>query len=398
MNRKYKIVIFGATGFTGELCAKFMSEKYSDIPIAIAGRSLEKLEKIKNKHGLPFPIVVADAFDVSALEKMCKDTEVVLSTAGPYHKYGSDLLGACVKNGCHYVDITGESFWIKDMIEKHHKEASNKGVRIINACGFDSAPSDLGVFYAVNQVAGSVKSVQCFQAWKGEASGGTMETMFSSMDAKLAKGGLGKFSLNPKNSISENQKKKTSDKITVQKIPHLGGWTGPFVMALPNTRVVRRSAALSKFTGKYYGDDFVYSEGAYYSKKGAARKVTFMTLALGLIIVSPLRKLLRGFFRKPGEGPSQEAMDSGFFKSRFLIETKDGFRAFSMSSSGDPGYKMTSRMACESALCLAVENPASLPGGEGFGGLLTPSVGLGNVLINRLKNIGVSFKEISLNN
>ena len=398
MNRKYKIVIFGATGFTGELCAKFMSEKYSDIPIAIAGRSLEKLEKIKNKHGLPFPIIVADAFDVNALEKMCKDTEVVLSTAGPYHKYGSDLLGACVKNGCHYVDITGESFWIKDMIEKHHKEASNKGVRIINACGFDSAPSDLGVFYAVNQVAGSVKSVQCFQAWKGEASGGTMETMFSSMDAKLAKGGLGKFSLNPKNSISENQKKKTSDKIKVQKIPHLGGWTGPFVMALPNTRVVRRSAALSKFTGKYYGDDFVYSEGAYYSKKSAARKVTFMTLALGLIIVSPLRKLLRGFFRKPGEGPSQEAMDSGFFKSRFLIETKDGFRAFSMSSSGDPGYKMTSRMACESALCLAVENPASLPGGEGFGGLLTPSVGLGNVLINRLKNIGVSFKEISLNN
>ena len=329
---------------------------------------------------------------------MCKDTEVVLSTAGPYHKYGSDLLGACVKNGCHYVDITGESFWIKDMIEKHHKEASNKGVRIINACGFDSAPSDLGVFYAVNQVAGSVKSVQCFQAWKGEASGGTMETMFSSMDAKLAKGGLGKFSLNPKNSISENQKKKTSDKIKVQKIPHLGGWTGPFVMALPNTRVVRRSAALSRFTGKYYGDDFVYSEGAYYSKKGAARKVTFMTLALGLIIVSPLRKLLRGFFRKPGEGPSQEAMDSGFFKSRFLIETQDGFRAFSMSSSGDPGYKMTSRMACESALCLAIENPASLPGGEGFGGLLTPSVGLGNVLINRLKNIGVSFKEISLNN
>ena len=397
MSKKYKIVIFGATGFTGELCAKFMSERYSEIPMAIAGRSQEKLEKIKAKHNLSFPIVVADAFDVDALNKMCKDAEVVLSTAGPYHKYGSDLLGACVKNGCHYVDITGESFWIKDMIEKHHTEAGEKGLRIINACGFDSAPSDLGVFYAINQVVGNVKSVQCFQAWKGEASGGTMETMFSSMDAKLAKGGLGKFSLNPKNSISENQKKNTSDKIKVQKIPHLGGWTGPFVMALPNTRVVRRSAALSKTVGKYYGDDFVYSEGAYYSKKGAAKKVTFMTIALGLIIVSPLRKLLRGFFRKPGEGPSQEAMDSGFFKSRFLVETQDGFSAFSMSSSGDPGYKMTSRMACESALCLAVENPDELPGGAGFGGLLTPSIGLGNVLIKRLKNIGVAFKEIPLN-
>ena len=397
MSKKYKIVIFGATGFTGELCAKFMSERYSEIPMAIAGRSQEKLEKIKAKHNLSFPIIVADAFDVDALDKMCKDAEVILSTAGPYHKYGSDLLGACVKNGCHYVDITGESFWIKDMIEKHHTEAGEKGLRIINACGFDSAPSDLGVFYAINQVEVGVKSVQCFQAWKGEASGGTMETMFSSMDAKLARGGLGKFSLNPKNSISENQKKNTSDKIKVQKIPHLGGWTGPFVMALPNTRVVRRSAALSKSVGKYYGDDFVYSEGAYYSKRGAARKVTFMTIALGLIIVSPLRKLLRGFFRKPGEGPSQEAMDSGFFKSRFLVETQDGFRAFSMSSSGDPGYKMTSRMACESALCLAVENPEELPGGAGFGGLLTPSIGLGNVLIKRLKNIGVAFKEIPLN-
>ena len=396
MRKKYKIVIFGATGFTGELCAKFMSERYSDVPMAIAGRNEKKLKEIKKKHSLPFPIIVADAFDIEALNKMCTETEVVLSAAGPFHKYGSDLLGACVKNGCHYVDITGESFWIKDMIEKHHKEAVNKGVRIINACGFDSAPSDLGVFYAVNRVEGSVRGVQCFHAWKGEASGGTMETMFSSMDAKLAKGGLGKFSLNPKNSVTESQKKRTNDKIKIQEIPHLGGWTGPFVMALPNTRVVRRSAALSKVVGKYYGDDFIYSEGAYYSKKSAARKVSFMTLVLGLIIVSPLRKLLRGFFRKPGEGPSQEAMDSGFFKSRFLVETNSGFRAFSMYSSGDPGYKMTSRMACESAMCLAVENPNDLPGGEGFGGLLTPSAGLGNVLIKRLKNIGVSFEEISL--
>ena len=398
MSRKYKIIIFGATGFTGELCAKFMSQRYSDVPIAIAGRNAEKLKKIKEKNNLSFPVIVADAFDVKALDRMCKDTEVVLSTAGPYHKYGSELLKACVKNSCHYVDITGESFWVKDMIEKHHKEAEDKGLRIINACGFDSAPSDLGSFYAVNQVVGEVKSIQCFQAWKGEASGGTMETMFSSMDAKLARGGLGKFSLNPKNSLSEHQKKNTNDKIKVQEIPHLGGWTGPFVMALPNTRVVRRSAALSRSIGKYYGDDFVYSEGAYYSKKSVARKVSFMTLALGLVIISPLRKLLRGFFRKPGEGPSQKAMDSGFFKSRFLVESQDGFRAFSMSSSGDPGYKMTSRMACESALCLAVENPADLPGGKGLGGLLTPSIGLGNVLIKRLKNIGVSFEEIPLNN
>ena len=167
-------------------------------------------------------------------------------------------------------------------------------------------------------------------------------------------------------------------------------------MALPNTRVVRRSAALSKKIGKYYGENFVYSEGAYYSNKGAARKVSIMTLVLGLMIFSPLRKFLRPFFRKPGEGPSQEAMDSGFFKSRFLVKTQDGVQAFSMSASGDPGYKMTSRMACESALCLCVEDLEALPGGKNFGGLLTPSIGLGNVLIRRLEKIGVSFKEIKL--
>ena len=123
-----------------------------------------------------------------------------------------------------------------------------------------------------------------------------------------------------------------------------------------------------------------------------------MTMTIGLIILSPLRKLLRPLFRKPGQGPSQKAMDSGFFKSRFLVKLKDGFRAFSMSSSGDPGYKMTSRMACESALCLALEDPSVLPGGKDFGGFLTPSIGLGNVLIKRLKNIGVTFKEIPINN
>ena len=166
MSRKYKIIIFGATGFTGELCAKYMSERYSDVPMAIAGRSKEKLENIKSTNGLSFPIIVADAFDVDALDSMCRETEVVLSTVGPYHKYGSYLLEACIENGCHYVDITGESFWIKDMIDKHHQTATDKGIRIINACGFDSAPSDLGVFYSVNQVDGEVKKCNVFKLGK----------------------------------------------------------------------------------------------------------------------------------------------------------------------------------------------------------------------------------------
>ena len=395
MKKEFKIVVYGATGFTGELCVKYLSSHYKELSMAIAGRNQKKLEDIKSKHGLSCPTIIADSFDSEALKKMCDRADVILSTVGPYHKYGSALVEACVESGCHYVDITGESFWVKEQIEKHHNIAKKKGLRIINACGFDSVPSDLGVFFAANSVDGELKSVRGFHAWKGEASGGTMETMFSSIDAKSAKGGLGKFSLNPKDSVSDFQKKNTSDKIKVEKISGLSGWTGPFIMALPNTRVVRRSAALSKNIGKYYGDSFVYSEGAYYSRRGSALKVSFMTMLIGLIILSPLRKIARPLFRKPGQGPSQKAMDEGFFKSRFLVETTSGQRAFMMSASGDPGYKMTSRMACESALCLAVENPESLPGGSSFGGVLTPSIALGNVLIERLRKIGVSFEEIS---
>jgi short subunit dehydrogenase-like uncharacterized protein len=394
MNKKFQIIIFGASGFTGELCARYLSENYSDVSFAIAGRNKEKLEQIKSKNNLSCPIIVADSFDRSSLNEMCKKAGVILTTAGPYHKYGSLLLGACVENGCHYVDITGESFWVKEQIEKHHAEAEAKNLRIINACGFDSIPSDIGVFFAVNSVKGEVLSVQGFHSWKGEASGGTIETMFSSADAKPVKGGMGKFSLNPKNSVSEEQKKNTNDKIKIHQVKQLGGYTGPFVMALPNTRVVRRSAALSKKSGKYYGESFVYHEGAFYSRPGPAWKVSIMTVLLGVFIFSPLRKFIRPLFRKPGQGPSQKAMDAGFFKSKFLVESHEGFSAFEMGASGDPGYKMTSRMAVESALCLAIEDPETLPGGKFFGGLLTPSIGLGNVLIKRLKNIGVTFKKI----
>ena len=394
MNKKFQIIIFGASGFTGELCANYLSKTYPEVSFAIAGRNKEKLKKIKSKNNLSCPVVVADSFDRASLNAMCKQANVILSTAGPYHKYGSHLLSACVDNDCHYVDITGESFWVKEQIEKHHAAAEAKSLRIINACGFDSVPSDLGVFFAVNSVKGDVQSVEGFHSWKGEASGGTIETMFSSADAKPVKGGMGKFSLNPKNSVSDKQKRNTNDKIKIRQISQLGGWTGPFVMALPNTRVVRRSAALSKTSGKYYGEDFVYHEGAFYSRRGPAWKVSIMTVLLGAFIFSPLRKFIRPFFRKPGQGPSQEAMDAGFFKSKFLVKTNDGFSAFEMAASGDPGYKMTSRMAVESALCLSIEDPETLPGGKSFGGLLTPSIGLGDVLIKRLKNIGVTFKEI----
>lgn len=394
--KNFDLIIYGATGFTGKLCVDYIKNNYPEVNFAIAGRNINKLKSISEKYNNSIKCFEVESSDKSGMKKLASETRVILNTAGPFYKYGSLVVESCVEEKTHYVDITGESFWVRDLIEKHHENAQSGGVRIINACGFDSVPSDIGVFFSVNNTNEQIKKISGFHSWKGEASGGTIETMFTSMEAKSAKGGFGRFSLNPKNTVSKHQLDNTSDRVSVKKIKYLNGYTGPFVMALPNTRTVRRSAALSKETGKYYGKDFVYSEGAYYSKLSSAWKVTLMTLVLGLIIFSPLRNLFRPLFRKPGQGPSKAVMDSGFFKTRFLVETEKGVKAFMISASGDPGYKMTSRMACESALCLILENPDSLPGGKNFGGVVTPSIGLGNTLIKRLKKIGVGFDEIIL--
>jgi short subunit dehydrogenase-like uncharacterized protein len=177
------------------------------------------------------------------------------------------MVASCVKNGSHYVDITGENFWVREMIAKHHEEASKKGVRIIPACGYDSIPSDLGAFFAATSFGEPLKSIFSYHTWKGEASGGTIETMFAIRSLNIDRAAFGPFSLNPKNSITDEQKKLTSDKVSVEKNNTINAWTGPFVMAAANTRVVRRGAALLAENGEGYGKNFVYKESAYYSKK-----------------------------------------------------------------------------------------------------------------------------------
>ena len=392
MNKKFDIIVYGATGFTGSLCVKYLQENYSDLRWGIAGRNQEKLEALSKKLGLNCEIFIADGNDLPALNEITKQTRVVLTTAGPFHKYGSKLVASCVTNSTHYVDITGENFWVKEMIEKHHEEAKKKGVRIIPSCGYDSVPSDLGCFFAAKSFDKAISSIHSFHAWKGEASGGTIETMFLSRKAAANKSSFGKFALNPKGSVSTKQKELTSDRVSVHYNNSVGAWVGPFIMAMANTRVVRRGAALLQELEEGYGKDFVYKEHAYYSSKSVARKTTFFLGVVGLVILTPLSKLVRPFLKKPGQGPSQKVMDSGFFKCKFVVRGEDGSeKTYEMHASGDPGYKVTSKFVCESAVCL-LGDPSLLPGGEGWGGVLTSSSGLGEALIKRLKSVGVVFE------
>ena len=387
------IVIYGATGFTGSLCVAYLAQHKGDIKWAIAGRNKAKLQGVLQAVGADVDILVADADDVAGLEAITARTKVVLSTAGPFHRYGSNLVAACVKNASHYVDITGENFWVKGLIEKHHEEARNKGVRIIPSCGFDSIPSDLGSFYAIQKAATPIARVESFHSFKGDASGGTLETIFSMPDLKLGDDLTNPFLLNPDGTTTPAMAAHSKDGFGIAAKPPVKGFAAPFIMAAANTRVVRRSAALLGLQQQPYGPDFVYQEYAYHPSRWQALKGLFGMAALGLILFSPLRKLVRPLLKQPGEGPSEAERDAGWFDCKFILETADGETLVSaIRGDGDPGYKVTSKLVTEAALCL-VEDADTLPGGTGYGGVLTSASGLGMALVKRLQKTGIEFDD-----
>ena len=392
-NKKLDIIIYGATGFTGSLCVKYFKENYPGINWGIAGRNQNKLQNLCQLYSLNCKIIIADAGDSLALDKLTKQTKVVLSTAGPFYRYGTNLVESCIKNQTHYVDITGETGWIKELISKYHEEAKQKSIRIVPSCGFDSIPSDLGSLFAQRNYEKPIKSIDAFYKWKGEASGGTIETMFSLIKNK--KSFSNPFILNPKNSVSVFQKSQTLENIRIKKNSSLNIWSGPFIMGPTNSSIVRRSAALLYENGDGYSKDFIYQESAYYSNKWSAYLRTFLLVVFILSILTPLNKIIRLFLKKPGQGPSIRVMNEGFFKVKFIIDNNfDDKAIFEIFGKGDPGYKITSLLVCESALSL-LEDKSIMPGGKDYGGILTPSSGLGDVLIKRLINAGISFKKIS---
>ena len=394
MSKDIDIVIYGATGFTGQLCVKYFQSLDLDIKWAIAGRNPSKLEKVARNFSTNVEILVADADDEKGLKDICSRSKVVLSTAGPFHRYGSKLVAACIENDTHYVDITGENFWVKGLIEKHHIEAARRGIRIIPSCGFDSIPSDIGTFFAVKSTNKPIKRVDSFHSWKGEASGGTIETMFAMGDLNLGKEIRDPFLLNPEGSYTSEQKELSSDIFSISKNKDLNAWSGPFIMAGANTRVVRRSEALLTQRQESYGNNFVYQEHSFHKSWGKAFSSALGLGLLGLTLISPIRKIVRSLLRKPGEGPSLEVQENGWFDCKYLVESEDGQKSlYRMSGKGDPGYKVTSKFVAECALSL-LEDPETLPGGREYGGVLTSASGLGNILIDRLKNADIHFEAM----
>ena len=391
MNREYDLIIYGASGFTGRLAVEYLDENYSDLNWAIAGRNEDKLVNIsKNSKSKP-DYFIADSEDNENLLRIASKTRVIASLAGPFNKYSNNLVTQCVEAGTHYLDITGENIWVRDLIDKHHEAAEKKQIKIIPSCGYDSIPSDMGCFYLQRSLNQELQRIDGYHRGNGGVSGGTIESAFSMRNYK-SKYSMGHpFLLNSKEYIKTQNISENKDNFKIKYIDDIKLWSAPFVMAIANTRVVRRSSEIHDKNQASYGSEFKYQEYMMLKKYSSAFLVTAGLAVFGLMLISPISGLFRKLFTKVGKGPDKKTRENGWFESIFIGKNKNNEKyKLRMFCKGDPGYKSTAKLICESALCLAL-NSENLPN-TNAGGVLTTSTGLGSTLIDRLKKADVLFE------
>lgn len=413
-SREFDVVIFGATGFVGELTALYLAEHApAGTRIALAGRSESKLEETRAR--LPrsagdWPLIVADSDSPASLDAMAERTRVVATTVGPYLKYGEALLAAVATAGTDYIDLTGEVPFVRYAIDKFDELAASTGARIVPACGYDAIPSDLGVHTLYRKAeadgAGTLgETTMVVDAIRGGMSGGTVDTMRVvtglARDKEFRKmlthpfalssgpGGMPPFTRGSARSDTPLESASTID-------PSLSGSIAPFLMASYNTRIVRRSAFLLDGA---YGPGFNYAEAMRVRGNRITSRIAAFGVATGLgalfggLSLKPTRALLDRVLPKPGEGPSEKARDRGFFRHKTFTTTSTGARyVATVAAQGDPGYKATAMMFGEAALALALDRDTLTP----LRGVLTPASAMGDALTARLIAAGMTIEAHAL--
>ncbi|MDU3098012.1 MAG: saccharopine dehydrogenase NADP-binding domain-containing protein [Bradyrhizobium sp.] len=384
---KFDLIVYGATGFTGKLVAEYLTTQYrgdASLRWAMAGRSLDKLAAVRDEIGAPAdtPLIAADASDPASLAAMVAQTKLVLTTVGPYQFYGNELVAACVDTGTDYVDLCGEPVWMRQTIDKHQAAAEKSGARIMFSCGFDSVPFELGVYFVQQQAkkvlgATAARVKGRVRGMSGTLSGGTAASAKATFDAVAKDLSLvsilkDAFALTPG---FKGPKQPAGNKPLYDE--DLQSWTAPFMMALINTRNVHRSNMLMGFP---YGQDFVYDEmvltGPGEKGEANAKKV----MAANAEKTGPNAP-------KPGEGPSKEEREKGYYNLLFVAIAADGRQVrATVKGDRDPGYGSTSKMISECAIGLLRD------GANVKGGFWTPGAALGDSLIKRLvDHAGLTF-------
>jgi short subunit dehydrogenase-like uncharacterized protein len=413
--REFDIVLYGATGFVGKLTAEYLARAAGDARIALAGRSPDRLRAVREtlaESAQSWPILTADATSPSSLDDMAARTQVVVTTVGPYTRYGLPLVAACAAAGTDYADLTGEAMFVRESIDTYHKQAADTGARIVHACGFDSIPSDLSVYAlyraAREDDAGELGDTNfVVRSFSGGLSGGTIASLVEVLHTA---------------SSDPDARRQLSDPYTLtadrgaepelgrqpdlpwrrgrQLAPELSGvWTAGFLMAPYNTRIVRRSNALLDWA---YGGKFRYSENMSVGSSAVAPVASAVVTGVGNAMFGlgsryfrllP-RRLVERIVPKPGTGPSAAARERGYYKVETYTTTTTGARYVArMEQRGDPGYKATSVLLGESALALAFDRDAL----SDLRGVLTPASAMGEALLARFPGAGVSLQTERLN-
>ena len=406
--RELDVVVWGATGFTGRLVAEYLLQTYGAgerLRWAMGGRNEAKLREVRSElcgaAGVAedqVPLVLGDAADAESMTELARRTRVVCTTVGPYAKYGTPLVAACARTGTDYCDLTGEVQWMRKMIDAHHEEARASGARLVHTCGFDCIPSDIGVHFVQHQMrerhgVASPRIKYRVKGFSGGASGGTIASMMNMLDeagqdSSVLRVMNDPYGLNPE---GERAGADQGDRVAPAYDTDFGAWTGPFVMAAVDTRVVRRTNAL---LGYPYGKDFRYDEAMLMgSGPLGLTKAIGLTAGLGAGMAAlqfgAVRRLAQRRLPSPGEGPSPEQREKGYFDVRlFAAHPDDPGKSLRARVTGDrdPGYGSTSKMLAESAVCLAQDELAA------EGGCLTPAAAMGDALLQRLRaSAGLTF-------
>lgn len=369
------IILYGASGFTGRQAVQYFTEQApSHLRWAIAGRHRQKLEALD----AGVPIFIANPSDPASIDSFVSRARIVLSTAGPFALYSDAVVDACVRFSTHYVDITGETLWVRSLIDRYHERAAAAGTRIIPFCGFDSIPAEFGVAQVIQEL-GQPSQIKAYYRWNaGVPNGGTVATAFQLSAAKDKLRVQEPFLLSP-----EIQRSPTAFEIDPTRAsydPDIKSWVTPFIMGPINTRVMRRSFALQDM-------DCGYQE--YAKAKDAVRAHIAASIGnlLSWSMQSPrLRSFLQQISPQPGTGPTEAVMNEGWFHTDFVAQTADGRQVrLRVSGHGDPANRITVKCVCESALTLACDGDR-LPNRAG---ILTPSTGLGQPLWDRLIARGI---------
>lgn len=383
MAREFDIIVYGATGFTGRLVAEYLAGRYPDLKWAMAGRSLTRLQEVRDAIGAPasIPLLTANADDPASLKAMAERATVVIATVGPYQLHGEPLLAACAETGTGYVDLCGEPAWMARMIGKYDAVAKASGARIVFSCGFDSIPFDLGVWFVEEEAkrrfgkpAPRVKGR--IRGMKGTMSGGTFASGKASMAAAAKDPSILKLMVNPFALTPGFEGPHQPNGMVPHHDDAVEAWVAPFMMAVINTKNVHRSNFLA---GHPYGADFQYDEMMVVPGLGEIGKAAAEALA-------KFNPMASDNGPAPGEGPSKEERDSGYYDVLFVAEMPDGasVRA-SVKGDKDPGYGSTSKMIAESALCL-------LRDVAGEGGIWTAGALMPEPLKRRLEaHAGLTF-------